>query len=175
MKTLQRSLRRDRLTAILSLLLVFSFVFAQQPAVAPAPVLSAEEQAVSASIKIDSIKEVVQALSADDRQGRGTMQPGGDKAANYIAERFTKLGLKPLGNKGSYFQPIKFRETVYSSETSFKMGDETLQAGRDYYVSPLPGADKSARGELVFVAYGLTSTQPKRNDLAGINVNGKMA
>ena len=174
MKTLQRSPARDLFTSLLALFLIFSFASAQQPAVAPVAVLSAEEQAVSASIKIDSIKEVVAALSADDMQGRGTMQPGGDKAATYIADRFAKLGLKPLGSKDSYLQPINFRETQYAPETSFKIGDESLQPGRDYYLSPLPSADKNASGELVFVAYGLTSTQPKRNDLAGINVSGKM-
>ena len=46
-------------------------------------------------------------------QGRGTAQPGGDKAAAYLADRFAKLGLKPLGDKNSYLQPIKFRETQF--------------------------------------------------------------
>jgi len=174
MKTLHRCAARDLFTSLVSLLLIFSFASGQQPTVAPVAVLNAEEQAVSASIKIDTIKEVVAALSADDMQGRGTMQPGGDKAANYIADRFAKIGLKPLGNKDSYLQPIKFRETQYAPDTSFKIGDETLQPGRDYYVSPLPGGDKTVSGDLVFVAYGLTSTQPKRNDLAGINVSGKI-
>src|SRR6476660_10596905 len=156
MKTLHRSAARDLFTSLVSLLLVFSFASGQQPAVAPVAVLNAEEQAVSASIKIDTIKEVVAALSADDMQGRGTMQAGGDKAANYIADRFAKIGLKPLGNKDSYLQPIKFRETQYAPDTSFKIGDETLQPGRDYYVSPLPSGDKTVSGDLVFVAYGLT-------------------
>jgi len=171
-----RPSRWRMLCALLSLLLVISTTFAQQTAVAPvaAPVLSAEEQALGKSINAETIKEVVAALSADEMQGRGTMQPGGDKAANYIAERFSKLGLKPLGNNDTYLQPIKFRETQYLPNTSLTVGEENLQLGRDFFLAPVPGEDKNAHGELIFVAYGLTSTTPKRNDLDGVDVANKV-
>lgn len=163
--------------SLLSLLLLLSTGHAQQQQLAPpvvAPTLTAEEQALSASIKVGTIEEVVGVLSADEMQGRGTMQGGGDKAASYIADRFARLGLKPLGNKDSYLQPIKFRETQFLPETSFKVGEENLKLGPDYFLSPVPSGDKSSSGELIFVAYGLVSRVPNRNDLAGINMRGKM-
>jgi hypothetical protein len=166
-----------RLSAsLLSVLLLISSGFAGQQVTssAVAPTLSVEEQALGARVKTETIKEVVAALSAADMQGRGTMQPGGDKAANYIADRFAKLGLKPLGNKDSFFQPIKFRETQILPETSFKVGEENLTLGRDYFFAPIPGGDKSVSGELVFIAYGLKATTPRRDDLAGMNVAGKI-
>ena len=43
--------------------------------------LSTTEQQLVDSISIASIKETVNALAADEMQGRGTAQPGGDKAA----------------------------------------------------------------------------------------------
>jgi len=164
------------LSALLLLLLLFPISFAQLQQLPPAgaPPLTAEEQALAAGIKVETIKDVVSALTAEEMQGRGTMQAGGDKAANYIAGQFARFGLKPLGNKDSYLQSIKFRETQFLPETSFKVGEENLKLGRDYVVSPVPSADKSASGELIFVAYGLLSTIPKRDDLAGINVKGKM-
>jgi hypothetical protein len=167
---------RSALTALLSLVLVFSIGVAQQPQLAPAIAapLTAEEQALSAGIKLETIKEVVTALSADEMQGRGTMQAGGDKAANYIADRFAKLGLKPLGSKDSYLQPIKFRETQFLPETTMKVGEESLKLGRDFYVTPPYNGDRSVSGDLIFVAYGLTSSIPRRNDLEGIIVKGKM-
>jgi hypothetical protein len=176
MNLLRHTLWRPLSASLLSLLLLTTGFAQQQPpaTAASAPTLTAEEQALGASIKIETIKEVVSALSADEMQGRGTMQAGGDKAANYIAERFAKLGLKPLGNKESHLQSIKFRETQLLSETSLKVGEEDLKLGRDYVLSPLPSVDKSASGELIFVAYGLVSTVPKRDDLAGTNVKGKM-
>jgi Zn-dependent M28 family amino/carboxypeptidase len=172
---LQYVLWRRLAASVLSILLLISSVAGQQVAsTALAPTLSAEEEALGARVKIATIKEVVAALSADDMQGRGTMQPGGDKAANYIADRFAKLGLKPLGNNNSFFQSIKFRETQILPETSFKVGTESLKVGRDYFFAPTPGVDKSVSGELVFIAYGLTSTTPRRDDLAGMNVKGKI-
>lgn len=171
----QQIIWRPLSALLLSLLLLLSTGFAQQLA-APVvtPTLDPEEQALGAAIKVETIKEVVAALSADELQGRGTMQAGGDKAASYIADRFAKFGLKPLGDNNSYFQAIKFRETQYLPETSFKIGEESLKLGSDYFLSPVPSGDKSASGEMVFVAYGLTSSVPKRSDLAGLNVNGKL-
>jgi len=166
-----------QLSAPLLTLLLITTGFARQQQLAAAvsqSSLTAEEQILGASVKRETIKEVVSALSADEMQGRGTMQPGGDKAASYIADRFAKLGLKPLGDKDSYFQTIKFRETQFLPETSLKVGEETLKLGRDYILAPVPSIDKSATGELVFVAYGLISSVPRRDDLAGIDVRGKM-
>jgi hypothetical protein len=129
---------------------------------------------LSESVKVETIKDVTAALSADEMQGRGTMQPGGDRAANFIAERFAKIGLKPLGEKNSYLQPIKFRETVFTPETSLKVGDQTFKFGSDFAVAPPLSGDKSAGGQMVFVAYGLISSAPKRNDFAGIDIGGKI-
>ncbi|HKZ03111.1 MAG TPA: M28 family metallopeptidase [Pyrinomonadaceae bacterium] len=145
----------------------------RQQAVAPAAISAVEREAV-AKIKVETIREVVTALSADEMQGRGTAQPGGDKAATYLADQFQKLGLKPLGNNGSYFQPIKFRESQFLPETNMMVGKETYKLGSDFIVTPPLSGDKSISGNLVFVAYGLISTTPKRNDLAGINLNGKI-
>ncbi len=165
-----------RLAASILSLLLLSTGFAQQQVATPVaqPTLSAEEQALSVAVKGETIKEVVSALSADEMQGRGTMQPGGDKAASYIADRFAKLGLKPLGNKDSYFQTIKFRETQFLPETTFKVGEEKLELGSDFIVTPPYNGDRSVSGNLIFVAYGLVSTTPRRDDLAGIDVRGKV-
>jgi Zn-dependent M28 family amino/carboxypeptidase len=161
---------RNPLVALLSLALLTSAAFGQQAA----PALPAAERDLSANVKVETIKEVTAALSADEMQGRGTAQPGGDKAAAYLAERFSKLGLKPLGDKGSYLQAINFRTTEFLPETSFMVGNNTLKLGSDYVVAPPVSGEKNASGNLVFVAYGLTSTTPKRNDLAGVDVRGKM-
>jgi hypothetical protein len=107
-------------------------------------------------------------------EGRGTMQPGGDKAANWIADRFKALGLKPLGEKNSYLQKIDFKETIFAPETMLKVGEENLKLGTDYGFLPYSTDEKSASGELVFIAYGLQAKAIGRNDLAGMDVRGKV-
>jgi Peptidase family M28 len=160
---------------LLSILLSTQLALSQQVALAPATSLRAAEQQLVSNLKVETIREVVTALSTDDMQGRGTAQPGGDKAATYIADRFQKLGLKPLGEKNSYFQPIRFKENQFLPETSVKVGNETLKLGPDFIVTPPYGGDKNVSGNLVFIAYGLVLTTPKRNDLAGMDMHGKIA
>ena len=161
------------LALLLAILLVTSTAFGlTQSAPATARALSATEQQLIDSISIATIKDTVNALSADDMQGRGTGQPGGDKAAAYLADRFAKLGLKPLGEKNSYLQPIKFRETQFA-QTTFTTGSQTFKSGTDFFVSPPYSGDKNIKGDLVFVAYGLVVPVLKRNDFGAIDVRGK--
>ena len=126
--------------------------------------LSAAEKELVSNIKTETIRELVSALAADDMQGRGTAQPGGDKAANFLAERFAKLDLKPLGAKNSYLQPVKFKDSEFLPETSIKFGDETLKLGADFVPMPPSSGDENASGPLHFIAYGMITTAPKRND-----------
>lgn len=136
--------------------------------------LSATEKEVAEKITAATIKDVTAALSADDMEGRGTMQPGGDKAANWIADRFKALGMKPLGDKGSYLQKIDFREAVSTPETSFKIGDVSLTYGSEFASLPQVNGAKEAAGELVFISYGIQAKSITRDDLAGVDLNGRI-
>ncbi len=164
------------LALLLSILLVTSTAFGWTQGAAPATsrALTATEQQLVESISIASIKETVNALVANEMQGRGTAQPGGDKAAAYLADRFAKLGLKPLGEKNSYLQPIKFKETQFLPQTAFTVGTENLKLGSDYFVSPPYSGDENINGELVFVAYGVDVPFLKRKDLTGVDLRGKI-
>jgi hypothetical protein len=163
-----------RQKSALLLTLVFT-LFAQSFAQTAAPAkLAAAETELTERITTATIKEITAALSAADMQGRGTMQPGGDKAANYIADRFQKLGLKPLGDKGSFLQKIEFKETVLTPETAFKIGNETLKTGTDFAIAPFSGGNKSVSGEMVFIGYAMVVSTMKRNDLGDLNLQGKI-
>src|SRR5690348_6818767 len=165
---------QQHLALLLAILLVTSTAFGfTQSAPATARALSTTERQLVDKLSIATIKETVNALSADDMQGRGTAQPGGDKAAAYLADRFAKLGLKPLGDKNSYLQPIKFRETQFL-QTTFTAGNDTLKPGADFFVSPPYSGDENVKGDLVFVAYGLVAPFLKRNDFANMDVRGKI-
>jgi hypothetical protein len=166
-----------RIALLLSILLLTSTVFGWTQGAAPATTraLSAAEQQLVDNISIASIKETVNALAAKEMEGRGTAQPGGDKAAAYLADRFAKLGLKPLGDKNSYLQPIKFRETQFLPEPAFTVGTESLKFGSDFFVSPPYTGDENINAKLVFIAYGVEFPFLKRRDLSGIDLRGKIA
>ncbi len=166
--------RYKTMTALLLGFLLFGQTFAQTAAPAPLSSLSAVEKEIADKITVAIIKEYTTALAAPEMEGRGTMQPGGDRAANWIAARFQKMGLKPLGDKGSYLQKIEFKETVHTAETMFQIGDEKLRHGTDFALLPMNNGNKDVSGEMVFAAYGIVADSIKRNDLKGIDVNGKI-
>jgi hypothetical protein len=59
---------------LLAVLLLFSPVLLWAQQTTSNNVLSAEERDLSASVKVETIKEVTAALSSVEMQGRGTMQ-----------------------------------------------------------------------------------------------------
>jgi len=166
--------KNRQLSVLLAILLVTSTALGWTQATAPVTTkaLSATERQLVESINVATIKETVNALAADDMQGRGTAQPGGDKAAAYLADRFAKLGLEPLGENNTYLQAVRFKETLVSPETTITIGDQKLKLGPDFFVLPPFTGDENVNGGVVFVGYGVQGQ--KRNDLAGIDVRGKV-
>ena len=82
---------RKPFSAFVVSLLLFGQIFAQAAATAS---LSVAEKEIADKITVASIREFTTALAAPEMEGRGTMQPGGDKAANWIADKFKKLRFK---------------------------------------------------------------------------------
>lgn len=56
-------------------------------------------------------------LSGDDMEGRDTGSAGYDRAAKYVADRFQKAGLKPVGTNGSWFQTLPLKEVRVDKAT----------------------------------------------------------
>lgn len=165
---------RRTLAALLLLTLFVLQVPAQMAALPSLASLTPEEKALVERISLDSLKSFTNALAADEMEGRGTMQPGGDKAAEWLAARYKELGLKPLGDKGSFLQSIKFRETVLGEGTHFKMDGAALVHGSDWAIVPQTAHENTVKGEMVFVAYGIVADSINRNDLKGVNLKNKI-
>lgn len=148
---------------------------ASAPARKAAATLTPVEKKAAARVKLETIREVTTALSAPAFEGRGTGQPGADKAAQYLADRFAKLGLKPAGENGTYLQAIKFKSAQVLSETSVTVGDANLKHGEDYVILPPYNSDRAdATGGVVFAGFGVVSPELKRDDLAGLDLKGKV-
>jgi Zn-dependent M28 family amino/carboxypeptidase len=169
------------LSTILAVTLLSPTVLAWQGAAALATVkpaaakLSSAERKAADSVKLETIRELTTTLSSKEFEGRGTGQPGADKAAQFMAERFARLGLKPAGENGSYLQAIKFRSAQVMPESSVKLGDVTLQHREDYIVLPPYTSDKvDVTGGLVFAGFGAASAELKRDDFAGLELKDKI-
>lgn len=138
--------------------------------------LSSTERELTKNISLVSIKNHTTALAADEMEGRGTMQPGGDRAAKWIAEKFKDLGLKPLGDNGSYLQSIKFKETVLTPKTKFEVNGEKFKLGKDYAFVPLPFEKKDGNviAETIFVGYGMQASDARLNSDVTSKIRGKI-
>jgi peptidase M28-like protein len=174
--TKQVKYQQKYLSLVIALLFLTSTAFGWTQAAVPAPAraLSTTEQQLVDNLSLATIKEAVNALAADEMQGRGTAQPGGDKAAGWIADRFAKLGLKPLGVNNSYLQPITFRETQFLPQPTFTIGERSLKLGSEFFVMPPYTGDENINTKIYFAGYGVAFPGIKRNDLTGLDVRGKI-
>ena len=71
-------------------------------------------------------------LAGPETQGRGTGQPGFDKAAAYMASRFKELGLQTVPGLDGYFQRAPFFRT--SVESATVIGPKGAVEMKDLYV-----------------------------------------
>lgn len=69
-------------------------------------------RAATPNVSAVTVSRVMRTLAADDMQGRGTGQPGGLKAAQFLAAEFKRIGLQPLPGHSSFEQTF----TVYKSQ-----------------------------------------------------------
>lgn len=136
--------------------------------------LSGEEGKLTKAIKIKTIKRVTRELADDRFEGRGTLQRGGDLAAGWIADQMKAMGLKPLGDNGTYLQSMPFVETVFTDETEVILNGQKLIYAKDWS-APLLLADASVERKLVFVGHGYVSDELGRNDLKDADLKGKIA
>jgi hypothetical protein len=170
--------------ALLVVTLIAPSLLAQQAATRPATAISSQEREASAQVKIATLRDVTTALVAKDMEGRGTAQPGADRAAKYLADRFAQLGLKPLGDAGSYQQAIKFKSEQVQADSSFKVGDESLKLKKDFVIAPpFPKESQDVSGNLMFVSYSLVPHDPNQiaqeldqlsHKLGDVDVKGKI-
>ncbi|MGV6802554.1 MAG: M28 family metallopeptidase [bacterium] len=120
-------------------------------------------------------------LSDDERAGREPGTPGYKASADFVAKRFAYLGLKPGGEKNSYFQTVPLRSSkrdLENSALSLTIGGQSkeLTAGVDFMPSiPANGVYGAATGDLVFVGYGLSAPDFGIDDYSGVDLNGKIA
>ena len=152
---------------VLTLLLTFSCALAARAA-DPAPAISA-----------DRIKAAVAYRASDKLEGRGPGTRGEELATEYLADEFKKAGVKPAGEKGSYFQPVPLLRIATSPKATLKAvkGDAKLDipceegfAGTSHTQTELEQFD----AEAVFVGHGITAPEFDWDDYKGIDVTGKV-
>jgi hypothetical protein len=69
-------------------------------------------------INAKEVERIEKILSSDDMRGRKTFTPDIDKAADFIADEFKKIGLQTLNNTGSYRQEFAMVKPKFISASA---------------------------------------------------------
>ena len=185
------------LAALLAAILCLSSSVAETP--------RAEEHAAGfALIRTEDIKEYVDYFAGPTLEGRDSPSRGLSVSARYLAKRLEELGLdctsdsakvfraskkgyrpwlseedlavKTSTSSGTYLRPwTKAFISPVPKRCSLKLASpaKTFQYGLDFV--PIASADGSAKGELVFCGYGISSKGEDYDDLKGLKLSGKVA
>ncbi len=118
-------------------------------------------------------------LSSDLLEGRGVGSRGGDLATEYLATQFALAGLKPAGDKGTFFQsvPMVGVATEKSAQLALVKGGERVPlTWQDDFVGVTQRQQKQEEfeAEAIFVGHGITAPEFDWDDYRGIDVKGKI-
>jgi Zn-dependent M28 family amino/carboxypeptidase len=122
--------------------------------------------------------DYIKVLADDNMEGRDTGSDGLRRAEAYVVEQLKKNGLEPAGSDG-FYQPVRFesRQIVEKDSSAALVRDgkaEALALGDDVLMGTrgVPGLEVNA--PMVFVGYGLKIPEQNYDDLAGLDLKGKV-
>lgn len=154
--------------------LVFVALAVATPLTAQTAALAPVERAAFDGVRAATIRDLTTMLSSRALEGRGTGQPGGDRAADSLAARMRAFGLAPLGDGGSYLQKVPFVSTTVLSTSSITAGTARLAYGPDFVPGGRLTVTADVTGPLVFVGYGVANPGDLKGKVA-LLLSGKPA
>ena len=86
--------------------------------------------------------------AADSMRGREAGTPDAIRATAYIEREVKRLGLRPAGDNGTFFQSMPVTARVITQASAISAGGKSFHPGADF--SAAGGADRTATGDVVF-------------------------
>lgn len=134
-------------------------------------------------VTVNFLRSHLSILAADSMRGRETAMPGQKKAARYLASQYRQLGLKPVGDNGTYFQHFDVNATKTDSVvfTTYQMknGQQVpfdRSVASEYssgnYIRAFGGTD-TLQGKIVFAGFGVNDSTHNVKHLTGTDLKGK--
>jgi Zn-dependent M28 family amino/carboxypeptidase len=152
-------------------------LFTWASALAFVPVASAADP--FPPLSADRIKADVTTLASDRFEGRGPGTRGELLTTEFLSAEFKKAGLKPLGEKGSYLQPVPLVRVATSPKATLQAvkGDakQDFAIEEDFSGTTQTQTDlEEFDAEAVFVGHGITAPEFGWDDYKDVDVNGKV-
>ena len=146
----------------------------------PADAIALGAASAAATIRPEAISAQVRFLASDLLEGRGTGARGHELAAAYVSSQLQGLGLEPAGEDGTYYQWVPLRAARVTSSSLDVLPARgppvALTSGTDFLASPdLARGQADVTAPLVFVGFGVQAPEYRYDDLAGVDLKGKIA
>jgi hypothetical protein len=121
--------------------------------------------------------EPIKFLASDKLKGRGDGTKELDEAAQYIAKRFKKFGVKPAGDNGTYLQHFKITvgaQMGANNSVTYQSGaTRTTLTAPDFVPFSFSEA-VTVQAPLLFAGYGITAPEFNYDDYKGVDAKGKI-
>jgi hypothetical protein len=129
------------------------------------------------------LREHLFVVASDSFEGRGTGQPGMEKAAKYITDYYRANGVKGGMPDGGFFQDFNLRGQVNTAITTQLMqvnGTDTTTVYTGTFSResmsgffPMFGGEVDATAPVVFVGYGVNDASKGVGHLDGVDIRDK--
>jgi hypothetical protein len=102
-------------------------------------------RATTSAITANDLRTRLYQISDDSMMGRRIGELGNYKTTDYVAAEFKRLGLKPAGDNGTYFQILDYGNSSFDENTSrLAVGGSALRARAEW--APIAGVAASGTG-----------------------------
>ena len=129
------------------------------------------------SIRAVDLETDVKFLASDLMQGRLTDTDGNRQAAEFIASRFARLDLAPVGTDNTYYHRFDLATTQMLNDNVARLigvKGPAPELGRDFYPDPT-SASGTGEGRVVFVGFGISALTLGHNDYRSADLEGAVA
>ncbi|PRP90505.1 Aminopeptidase S [Enhygromyxa salina] len=140
------------------------------------------------AVDAEAMMASIEWLASDERQGRFTFDPQIEEVASWIAGRYEALGLEPVSGAAGLRVGYELRTKVEAGASQTLIVErrgEPVEVAAERFTPRAEGASGTAKGEVVFVGYGVSWTRPEGaqdsdpaidsyDDLAGVDLDGKI-
>ena len=150
-------MRPISLAGCLSFLAVAAVAQSATPARQPAgdgPALPLKRAATptTAAITATDLMSRLYPYADDSMMGREAGSEANLRATQFIANEVQRLGLKPAGDSGTYFQSVPLIARAFDQKTALTLGTNALKAGVDYVARDQGPSTRSIDGVPVIFA-----------------------
>jgi hypothetical protein len=138
--------------------------------------VNAQSSTGLSEINKEDLLKTVKILSSAEFDGRLPGSEGYNKAAQFAANKFLELGLKPAGDE-KYFQYFNVEYNKIESPAIFKTivdaDTANYELGKDFVLRGFTGSNKFTL-PAVFCGYGISRPDLGYDDFANVNVKNKI-